>query len=155
MFWPLCLQEHVTVDEGELQWKALPHVRVLAFLMFSILIRFFSHRVLMSALSWLWIFKSNYSMFEQKEIEKIKKIIPFSNCAHQGSLAQVCPFKQLKDLHKVMRIISIFCCKSPLGLGANKQGQIGPERSTRWSLILIHGPRGSRDRPTGSQGVKG
>ena len=46
-----------------------------------------------------------------------------------------------------------------------KQGQIGIERSARWSLIPIHGPRGSgiglqgprgsRGRPKGSQGIKG
>ena len=36
-----------------------------------------------------------------------------------------------------------------------KQGQIGLERSASWSLIPIHGPRGSRGRPKGSQGVKG
>ena len=56
-----------------------------------------------------------------------------------------------------------------------QQGQIGQERSARWSLILIHGPkgqgvglqgprgqgaalqgpRGSRGRPAGSKGVKG
>ena len=36
----------------------------------------------------------------------------------------------------------------------NQQGQIGLERSASWSLIPIHGSRGSRG-PTGSQGVKG
>ena len=46
-----------------------------------------------------------------------------------------------------------------------KQGQIGIERSARWSLIPIHGPRGSGiglqgprgsgGRPKGSQGIKG
>ena len=35
-----------------------------------------------------------------------------------------------------------------------KQGQIGLEGSGSWSLILIHGPRRSRGKPTGSQGVK-
>ena len=37
----------------------------------------------------------------------------------------------------------------------HKQGQIGLERSASWSLIPIHGPRGSKGRPTGSRGVKG
>ena len=45
-----------------------------------------------------------------------------------------------------------FCTISELYL---KQGQIGLERSVSWSLIPIHGPRGSKGRPTGSQGVKG
>ena len=37
----------------------------------------------------------------------------------------------------------------------NKQGQIGLERSASWSLIPIHGRRGSRGMPSGSLGVKG
>ena len=45
--------------------------------------------------------------------------------------------------------------KNPLKVWQIKQGQIGLERSASWSLIPIHGPRGSKGRHSGSQGVKG